>query len=145
MPPILPDAVRAFLDRRRVAHLATADREGRPHVIPLCYARDGDDLYFVVDEKPKREGKRLKRITNIVENPAVALVVDIYDEDWRRLEYVLVRGRAEIVDEPAAFAHALTLLRARYPQYASMRLVPERNELVRVVAASAHHWMATPG
>src|ERR1700758_5481345 len=94
---VFSDAARALLDRSRVGHLATADRAGMPHVVPLCYARDGDSLYFVVDEKPKAAGKRLKRLRNIAENPSVAFLVDVYDEDWRRLEYLLVRGTAEMV------------------------------------------------
>ena len=142
--PTLATAARALLDERRVAHLATADRAGRPHVIPLCYARDEDRLYFVVDEKPKAAGKRLKRIRNIVENPEVALVVDVYDEDWSRLEYLLVRGRAEIVGDAAEFARALDLLRSRYPQYLTMRLEPGRNELVRIAPTAVHHWKGAP-
>lgn len=141
MPNVLSEPVRAFLDRSRVAHLATADRGGRPHVVPLCFARDQDRLYFVVDEKPKAPGKTLKRLRNIAENPAVALLVDRYDDaDWTRLEYALVHGRAEVVGDAGEFARALGLLRARYPQYQKMRLEPGRNALVRIVPSAVHHW-----
>jgi PPOX class probable F420-dependent enzyme len=135
---------RELLDKSRIAHLATADRSGRPHVVPLCFARDEDHLYFVVDEKPKTAGKRLKRMRNIAENPEVALLVDVYDEDWTRLEYALVHGRAEVVGDGAEFARALTLLRARYPQYVTMRLQPGRNEVVRILPSLVHHWRWTP-
>ena len=82
----LSDAARTFLDAHAVGHLATADASGAPHVIPLCYARLGERLYFVADDKPKRHGPRgLKRLANIAANPRVALVVDDYDDDWRRL------------------------------------------------------------
>jgi PPOX class probable F420-dependent enzyme len=143
MSQALADNVRALLDRSRIGHLATADRQLRPHVVPFCYAREDDRLYFVVDEKPKQAGKRLKRLSNIAENPAVALVVDVYDEDWRRLEYALVRGTAEIVTRPEEFQQALALLRARYPQYRAMRLEAGRNEVVRITATGAHHWKAS--
>ena len=43
------DAEQAFIERHRVAHLATADAYGRPHVVPVCYAYDGDHLYVVID------------------------------------------------------------------------------------------------
>lgn len=142
MANVLSDSVRAFLDASRVGRLATADRQAHPHVVPLCYARDQDCLYFIVDEKPKAPGKTLKRLRNIAENPAVALVVDRYDEDWTRLEYALVRGRAEIVRDAREFARALGLLRRRYEQYKKMRLEPGRNALVRIVPASVHHWKA---
>ena len=36
----------------------------------------------------------MKRLRNIAENPAVALVVDRYDEDWARLGWVMLRGPA---------------------------------------------------
>jgi PPOX class probable F420-dependent enzyme len=133
-------AARLLLDRARIAHLATADRAGRPHVIPLCYARNGGFLYFIVDEKPKARGKTLKRMRNIAENPAVAMVVDVYDEDWRRLEYVLLRGQAENVGDEAEFHRALNALRKKYPQYAAMRLERGRNALVRITPTSMHHW-----
>ncbi|HSD09708.1 MAG TPA: TIGR03668 family PPOX class F420-dependent oxidoreductase [Candidatus Binatia bacterium] len=143
MPQILPDPVRALLDTSRIGHLATADRQLRPHVVPLCYAREDDRLYFIVDEKPKQAGKRLKRLSNIAENPRVAVVVDVYDDDWRRLEYALVRGTAEIVTGPDEFQRALALLRARYPQYRAMRLEAGRNEVVRIIATGVHHWKAS--
>jgi len=141
---MLGAADRDFLDRSRVAHLATAGRDGRPHVVPLCYARDGEAIYFIVDEKPKQAGKRLKRMRNIAENPAVALVVDLYDEDWGRLEYLLVHGKAAVVEDAAEYARALALLRARYPQYAGMRLEQGRNELVRIAPSAVHHWRSNP-
>jgi len=81
---------------------------------------------------------------NIAENPEVAVVVDVYDEDWSRLEYLLVRGRAEIVRDSAEFVRALALLRARYPQYVAMRLEQGRNELVRIEPTSFHHWKGAP-
>jgi hypothetical protein len=60
---------RAFLDAHEVGHLATADRAGTSHVVPLCYARLGDLLYFVADDKPKRRGPRaLKRLANLADS-----------------------------------------------------------------------------
>lgn len=118
---MLADNERHFLDRGRVGHLATADRGGAPHVVPVCYAITDTTLYITVDEKPKRAG-RLKRLRNIDENPAVAIVVDRYDEDWGRLGWVMLRGRAEILNAGAEHDRAQSLLRARYPQLRSMAL-----------------------
>jgi len=122
--PLLSDHERRFLERRRVGHLATADRHGVPHVVPVCYALSGISLYVTVDEKPKRRDIPLKRLRNIAENPAVAFVVDRYEEDWARLGWVMLRGRAEILPAGAEHAEAQTLLRARYPQLAAMALAP---------------------
>jgi PPOX class probable F420-dependent enzyme len=135
---------RRFLEAHRVAHLATAAADGRPHVVPVCYALDDDALYIVADEKPKRRPARaLKRLQNVRENPHAALVVDDYDDDWSRLAYLLVRGPARIVDRAAAHAAALVRLRERYPQYASMALDdPERSPILRLEPARVTFWRA---
>ena len=119
---MLSDVQRDFLDRSRVAHLATADRHGLPHLVPVCFGVTGLSLYITVDEKPKRTGVRLKRIRNIQENPAVAVTVDRWDEDWTRLAWIMLRGSAEILADGGEHGQAQTLLRSRYVQYRTMEL-----------------------
>jgi PPOX class probable F420-dependent enzyme len=124
---MLTERQRRFLEHRRVGHLATADRSGMPHLIPVCYAADeqasGDTtLYITVDEKPKRRDIPLKRVRNILENPQAAFIVDRWDEDWNRLGWVMLRGPAEILDEGPEHDRAQTLLIARYPQYRAMHI-----------------------
>src|SRR5258708_28573969 len=105
---------REFLEGRRVGHLATADRQATPHVVPVCYAIDEDQLYITIDAKPKR-GAPLKRLRNIAENPAIAVVVDRYDEDWNRLGWVMLRGPAALLASGPEHGRAHGLLPARYP------------------------------
>ncbi len=119
---MISERQRRFLDHGRVGHLATADRRGMPHLIPVCYAVEGTSLYITVDEKPKRHDIPLKRLRNILENPQAAVVVDRYDEDWRRLGWVMLRGRADILDAGPEHDRAQALLTARYPQYRAMSL-----------------------
>ena len=45
----------------RVARLATVDPDGRPHVVPICFALDGDTLYTAVDEKPKSTRRLIRK------------------------------------------------------------------------------------
>jgi PPOX class probable F420-dependent enzyme len=119
----LPAWADEFLRTARAARLATADASGRPLVVPICYAFDGEVLYSAIDAKPKRAPARgLRRVRNIEENPRVSLVVDEYDEDWSRLRYVIVEGRASLVTEGETFTHAIDLLRAKYPQYHTLAL-----------------------
>ena len=121
---MLSDAEREFLADRRVAHLATADRRGVPHVVPVCFVLADGRIYIAIDEKPKRRpGAPLKRLRNIAENPMVAVVVDRYDEEWSRLGWIMLRGRARILTAGAEHDTAQTLLRARYPQLVAMRIV----------------------
>jgi PPOX class probable F420-dependent enzyme len=121
---MLTDDQSRFLDAARVAHLATADAAGIPHVVPVCYAIDAATLYVTIDEKPKRHDRPLRRLRNILANPAVAVTVDRWDEDWRRLAWVMLHGRAEILADGAEHDRAQALLRERYPQYRPMDLAP---------------------
>ena len=132
---MLTDRQRRFLDAQRVARLATADAAGRPHVVPICYALIGNTVYFTIDEKPKKQpGARLKRLANLRENPLAALVVDRYHDDWSRLGWVMVQGRAEVLASGSEHDLAQAHLRARYPQLASMRI-----EGLPVVAVRVDH------
>lgn len=128
-----------FLDARRVGHLATADRAGEPHVVPVCYAVTDNAAYITIDEKPKTgDVTRMKRLRNIAGNPSVALVVDRYDENWSRLAWVMLRGAAEILTGGAEHAAAQTLLRSRYPQYRAMRL--EELPVIAIRVARVANW-----
>ncbi len=140
----LSDEMRAFVDGHRIGHLATADAGGAPHVVPLCYARIDDSIYFVADDKPKRRGPRaLKRLANIAENPRVALVIDDYDDDWSRLAFLLLHLDALIVSDAAEYAVALDHLRRRYPQYRGMKLAIDTHPMVRLTPRVCHLWRAT--
>jgi PPOX class probable F420-dependent enzyme len=119
------EQTRHFLERQRVAHLATADASGAPHVVPICFALLAETLYIAIDEKPKVDDvHRLRRLRNIAENPRVAIVADVYDdEDWSRLGFVLVRATARVLS-PAEPRHAAAVeaLRSKYAQYRAMAL-----------------------
>jgi len=134
---ILPEIVRDFLDRQRVAHLATAARSAMPHVVPVCFAVHVDTLYVTIDEKPKRRpGATLKRLKNIAENPAAAVVVDRYDEDWSRLGWVMLHGRAEILIKGREHDDAQLRLRSRYPQLKGMQIAEHPVIAVRIQRAT---------
>src|SRR2546425_10132847 len=133
---MLTDRQRRFLDSSRVGHLATADRHGAPHLIPVCYAVDGASLYITVDEKPKRQDIPLKRVRNIIENPQAAFIVDRWDEDWRRLGWVMLRGAAEILASGPEHDQAQRLIVARYPQLRAMRIADLPVIALRIARAS---------
>jgi PPOX class probable F420-dependent enzyme len=119
---MLSDGERRFLDQRRVAHLATADSRAVPHVVPVCFAVSGDTLYITIDEKPKRRPATLKRLRNIGENPAVAVIVDRYDEDWALLGWVMLHGHAQVLGAGREHDAAQALLRSRYRQLEAMQI-----------------------
>ena len=119
---MLNEHQRRFLESRRVGHLATADASGMPHVVPVCFAVSENAVYITIDQKPKGDPRSLKRLRNIADNPQAALVADRYDEDWTRLGWVMLRGRAEILAGGEEHDMAQEMLRARYPQYRRMQL-----------------------
>jgi PPOX class probable F420-dependent enzyme len=133
----LTESARAFCERSRVARLATADAKGVPHLVPVCYAIIGQSFYITIDEKPKRVDMPLKRLRNISENPEVAVTVDRWDENWRRLAWVMLRGRAEILADGEEHDRAQSRLRERYPQYMAMDLAPLPVIALRIFRVSA--------
>jgi len=131
----------AFVCDGRVARLGTADARGRPLVVPVCYAFDGRRWYSVIDGKPKRAtGRPLERVRNIEANPRVSVLIDHYDEDWRRLRYVIIQGRAELLAGGEEYAYALELLTAKYPQYAQVPVGRAGDLVIRVTPESYRQW-----
>ena len=129
-----------FVRNHRVARLATSDDDGKPSVIPICYAFDGESIYTPIDEKPKRvEPGSLRRVRNIQGNPNVAIVVDDYSDDWSKLVYVLISGSAEIMMAgDLEHSNAVKLLRDKYRQYHSMKL--EERPIIKVTPARITRW-----
>lgn len=137
----LPAWAAALLRESRVARLGTADAGGQPLVVPVCYAFDGHRCFSAIDAKPKRVPPRsLRRVRNIEANPRVSLVVDRYDEEWSRLAWVIVEGRADIMTGGAERAAAVDLLREKYAQYRAMGLDRETAVIVRITPGRLLFW-----
>jgi PPOX class probable F420-dependent enzyme len=141
-PLNIPKEARTKLKSARVARLATVDQRCRPHLVPICFAYADGVFYTAVDRKPKRvSAKELARVRNIRTRPAVALIVDQYGEDWRRLWYVLVQGRATLVPPSARQerAKAIRQLRAKYAQYAA-GMLPDDALIIRITPERIATW-----
>ena len=122
----------------RVARLATLRADGRPHLVPICFALEGDALYSAVDEKPKRS-RRLLRLENIRRRPDVAVLVDHYDEDWSRLWWVRLDGKATVHEDGSPYERGLELLGAKYEQY---RAEPPAGPVIAVRIERWRGWEA---
>src|SRR5215475_2047938 len=110
------EAVRERVRTARVARLATTDPDGRPHLVPIVFVLDGQTLYSAVDAKPKRS-RKLRRVANARRRPDVTVLVDEYGDDWGRLWWVSLRGRARVLDTGEEAERALQLLVDKYKQY----------------------------
>jgi PPOX class probable F420-dependent enzyme len=133
------DRYRERVASARVARLATVDREGRPHLVPICFALAGDTLYTAVDEKPKRS-RRLKRLANIEADPHVAVLVDHYEEDWSRLWWTRLDGVARVLEAGDERDGALALLAEKYDQY---RREPPTGPVIAIRVENWRGWSPT--
>ena len=125
--------IQTTISRARVARLSTIDYNNKiPHVVPVVFAFDGHYYYIPLDEKGKTQPvEKLKRVKNIQDNPNVALLIDEYSEDWSKLVFVMIQGKAHLIgnekekgnenndhdvnNSPLKEIHKL--LYQKYPQY----------------------------
>lgn len=121
----------AFLVAARRAILATIDPDGRPRPVPICFIVDAADpdparvrLLTPLDDKPKAvdDKRALARVRDIRARPDVSVLVERWDEDWSRLGWLRVNGRATLVEPADVSPDAVERLRAKYPQYATHAL-----------------------
>lgn len=135
-------AVRSRLNEARIARLATVDSAGNPHAVPVCFVYDGNFLYSAIDQKPKRVApQRLTRVRNILERPRVALLIDEYREDWTRLWFILIRGKANLMPISARRERnrAFSKLKRKYPQY-ERGMLAENALIIRIAVERITIW-----
>jgi len=132
------DEARARFAGVRVARLGTADAAGRPHVVVVTFAVEGDTVYTAVDQKPK-SGTNLKRLRNVAENPQVTMLADEYSEDWDTLWWARADGRGAVLAGEREMAGPLRLLAERYWQY---REAPPTGP---VLAVTVERWSGWAG
>jgi PPOX class probable F420-dependent enzyme len=140
---VIDAGLRRRITRARVGHLATSDGF-TPSVVPVCFVLLGETLYQAIDDKPKSVNPgQLRRVKNVRANPTAALLIDHYVEDWRRLWFVLLRGRARIVDQGPEHQRAIVALRRKYPQYrTTVPLAPDAL-VIAIDVRRLRHWRAS--
>lgn len=136
---------RELLSGARVGRFATIAPDGRPRIVPVCFAAasDGEVVYHAVDHKPKAT-RRLARVADLEADPRATLLVDHYDDtDWNALWWVRLEGTARVLDDVTApeAAHALDLLAERYEQYRRQR--PD-GPVVALDVRRVARWEAAP-
>ncbi len=128
-----------FVRRARVARLGTASGDGQPNVVPVCFEALDGRVYIGLDSKPKSVAHlRLRRVRNILENPRVSFLVDRYSDDWERLGYVMISGRATLDVEDTERSRAINALRVKYPQYE--RMLADDAPVIRITPARVSSW-----
>jgi len=113
---------KSLIDIARVARLATVDSENKPYLVPVVFVFDGKYFYLPLDKKTKKDKpERLKRVKNIQRNPNVTLLIDEYNEDWSKLHFIMIHGRARVIGKKSQHGQLLEkahkLLYKKYCQY----------------------------
>jgi PPOX class probable F420-dependent enzyme len=128
--------MRARLEAARVGRLASVSEGPAPHIVPCCFAVVADVVYSAVDAKPKSTTE-LRRLANLRARPAASLLVDHYSDDWSRLWWVRVDGRARVVEGGPERAAAVAVLEAKYEQY---RAEPPPGAVVAITISRWQAW-----
>ncbi len=136
---------RTLVASARVARLATVNPGLGVDVVPITFAlvpalepQGQTRLVTIVDQKPKST-TRLRRLANIATHPEVTVLVDHYEDDWERLWWVRLRGRATVLAEGEAFDEALRALVDRYEQYVA---APPPGPVIDVAVEEWTGWRA---
>lgn len=130
-----------FIQTQKIARMATVDKSGKPLVLPICYAYDGNYIYTPIDKKPKRVSPmQLKRIKNIINNPNVSVVIDRYYEDWARIAYIIIHGTAVVIDRGKEYHESLRILSEKYRQYEHMKLSQLGLPVIKIIPNRFTSW-----
>jgi nitroimidazol reductase NimA-like FMN-containing flavoprotein (pyridoxamine 5'-phosphate oxidase superfamily) len=123
-----------FLGLQRVAHVATADARGIPHVVPVCPVVANGRLYFAT-------GKTGRKVQNLRANPHIAVSADDYTEGWGALRGVTVSGMARLHARNATFRRIRRQLYAKYPQYRTEATLGDTDSVVvEVIPGHVYAW-----
>ena len=143
-------AITGYFKTWPVARLATLDKDGSPHLIPLVFVYQGASFWSPVDGKPKRGGE-LARIRNAIRNPNGCLLLDHYEEDWSSLWWIRVDVRLEVIrlkDQSGAqldrASRAIQALERKYPQYSTTPVLNQTNTLLAMHTVGIRSWVAKP-
>jgi PPOX class probable F420-dependent enzyme len=135
--------LRRELGRTTVGHFATTDGQ-QPSVVPVCFAVLGSTIYHAIDAKPKSGNPlALRRLRNLRSNPGAAFLIDHYEADWRRLWWVLVRGRVRLLDTGAEHRRAIAALKRKYPQYRQDLPLDDGALVIALDVQRLQHWRSS--
>ncbi len=116
----LNQKTKALIKGAKVARLATIDQKSHPYVVPVVFVFHENSFFIPLDEKVKTvNARKLKRVKNIEKNPNVTLLIDKYQNDWKKIFFLMIHGKATVIDGKNSKImdkiHKLLIL--KYPQY----------------------------
>lgn len=93
-----------------MGRLATLSEDGSIHLVPICYAFDGESIYIGTEGSSKK-------VRSLGRDPRATLLIDMYYEDWSRLKSLMIQGEAEVHEGGEVFRQGRRLLYRKYRQY----------------------------
>ena len=130
----LTKKVSKLIAHERVCRVSTAGADGQPHLVPVCHVVAGDKIYF-------GSGDEARKVTNLRENPRIAVTVDLYSDDWSQIKGVMVNGTATLIERGPRFKQARDRLYAKYPQYRKeAALSPSDSVIVEITPTHVFTW-----
>jgi uncharacterized protein len=119
----------SFLKTHELCRLATASKDAKPHVVPVIYAIDGENLVVAIDYGTKK-------LKNLRENKNVALVVD----DYHPNHAVVVEGDCDVLEKGKEYLRLLRLLFDRFEYYRKNPWGEGESPILRIKPTKAISW-----
>ena len=130
----LKKAVAKLIEWERVCRVATSGKRGMPHAVPVCHVVADGKICFASE-------KGARKVSNVRENPQVAVTVDLYSDAWSNLKGVMVQGSAKLVGKGPRFRKIRKLLYAKYPQYSKEAAIGEKDSvIIEVTPRNVFSW-----
>ncbi|MFE5287305.1 pyridoxamine 5'-phosphate oxidase family protein [Nocardia sp. NPDC056611] len=132
------EEITGFLERSRVATMATLSAEGRPHLVAMWYALIDGEIWFETKAKAQKT-------VNLRRDPRITVMVEAGDT-YDQLRGIAIEGRAEVVDDPEALFKVGISVWERYTGPYSEEMKPfveqmlHKRVAVRVVPERTRSW-----
>lgn len=101
----------------KTAHISTVNRDNTPHVVPVWFELDGDDIVLTT-------GGDTVKARNLKRNPNICLSVDDPNPPYA---YVKIDGKATISEDPDEMLKWATRIGGRYMGAESAEIFGKRN------------------
>lgn len=132
------EEIAGFLERSRVATMATLSAEGRPHLVAMWYALIDGEIWFETKAKAQKT-------VNLRRDPRITVMVEAGDT-YDQLRGISIEGRAEVVEDPEALFNVGISVWERYTGPYSEEMKPfveqmlHKRVAVRVVPERIRSW-----
>jgi uncharacterized protein len=118
-----------YLKDHQLCRLATASKDGMPHVVPVIYALDGENVIIAIDYKTKK-------LKNLRENPKAAVIVDEYAPN----KGLMIQGDCDILERGKEYLRLLKILFDRFEFYRKNPWGEGESPILKVRQTKAVSW-----